>query len=76
MAEFSCPSPDRRSLLLMAAAGVSLSVPRLLWAAAKSDSRSFGGDLTAVRAAIDKQQVQAIKRLQDWIALPSIAAAR
>jgi acetylornithine deacetylase/succinyl-diaminopimelate desuccinylase-like protein len=67
---------NRRGLLLLAAAsGVSLSAPRLLWAAGKTDSQArFGGDLTAVRAVIDKQRPQAIKRLQDWIALPSIAA--
>jgi acetylornithine deacetylase/succinyl-diaminopimelate desuccinylase-like protein len=67
---------NRRGLLLLAAAsGVSLSAPRLLRAAGKTDSQArFGGDLTAVRAVIDKQRPQAIKRLQDWIALPSIAA--
>src|SRR5579872_6719951 len=67
---------SRRGLLLMAAAaGVSLCAPRFLPAAAKSSARAqFGGDLTAVRVAIDRQQSQAIKRLQDWIALPSIAA--
>jgi acetylornithine deacetylase/succinyl-diaminopimelate desuccinylase-like protein len=67
---------SRRGLLLMAAAaGASISAPRLLWAASRSDSHNkFGGDLTSVRDVIDKQQAQAIKRLQDWIALPSIAA--
>jgi acetylornithine deacetylase/succinyl-diaminopimelate desuccinylase-like protein len=67
---------DRRGLLLLAAAaGASLYMPRVLRAAGGSDAHSkFGGDLTSVRSAIDKQQAQAIKRLQDWIALPSIAA--
>jgi hypothetical protein len=40
----------------------------------KSGDAKFGGDLAAVRAAIDKQRPEAIKRLQNWIALPSIAA--
>jgi len=63
---------ERRGLLMMtAAAGLSAAMPRRLWAA---DSISFGGDLSAVKAAIVKQQPEAIKRLQDWIALPSIAA--
>src|SRR6266700_1507689 len=66
---------DRRGLLLMAAAaGVTLATPRLLRAAAGKPAAQFGGDLSAVRAAIDKQRPEAIKRLQDWIALPSIAA--
>jgi acetylornithine deacetylase/succinyl-diaminopimelate desuccinylase-like protein len=66
--------PTRRGLLMMAgAAGVSLAAPRWLNAAGKGDSK-FGGDLSAVRAAIDQQRPEAIKRLQNWIALPSIAA--
>ena len=65
----------RRGLLMMAAAaGVSLATPRLLLAAAGKTKSKFGGDLTAVRAAVEKQRPEAIKRLQDWIALPSIAA--
>src|SRR5271163_2198444 len=64
---------NRRGLLLMAAAaGATLSMPR--WAQPKAGEIEFGGDLTAVRAAIEKQRPQAIKRLQNWIALPSIAA--
>lgn len=75
MSDWSIEQPSRRGLLLMAAAaGVSLAAPRMLRAAAgKSDSK-FGGDLSAVRAAIDTQQAEALKRLQNWIALPSIAA--
>ena len=75
MSDWSIEQPSRRGLLMMAAAaGVSLAAPRMLRAAAgKSDSK-FGGDLTTVRAAIDKQQAEALKRLQNWIALPSIAA--
>jgi acetylornithine deacetylase/succinyl-diaminopimelate desuccinylase-like protein len=73
MSDRSIELPSRRGLLMMAAAaGVSLATPRLLRAAASATQ--FGGDLSAVRAAIDKQQAQALKRLQSWIALPSIAA--
>jgi acetylornithine deacetylase/succinyl-diaminopimelate desuccinylase-like protein len=60
----------RRGLMLMAgAAGVALAAPSRLLAAAPK-----GADLADVRAAIERQRPQAIKRLQDWIALPSIAA--
>jgi acetylornithine deacetylase/succinyl-diaminopimelate desuccinylase-like protein len=74
MSDWTIEQPSRRGLLLMAAAaGVSLAVPRLLAAASKADS-GFGGDLSAVRAAIERQRPEAIRRLQSWIALPSIAA--
>src|SRR5579872_6280772 len=75
MNEFRYPPINRRGLLLMAAAaGASIATPRLLRAATRSSDKEFGGDLSAVRAAIDKQRPEAIKRLQNWIALPSIAA--
>jgi acetylornithine deacetylase/succinyl-diaminopimelate desuccinylase-like protein len=74
MSDWTIEQPQRRGLLMMAAAaGVSLAMPRILRAAPPSDSR-FGGDLSVVRAAIEKQRPEAIKRLQTWIALPSIAA--
>lgn len=67
------PLTTRRGLLLFAAAaGVSLAAPRVLRAAPR-DAR-FGGDLSAVRDAIERQRPQAVGRLQDWIAVPSIAA--
>jgi len=73
MSNGSIELPSRRGLLMMAAAaGVSLATPRILRAAAASPK--LGGDLSTVRAAIEKQQAQALKRLQSWIALPSIAA--
>lgn len=56
---------DRRTLLQGAAAGATL-----LSASALAQS----GDTKAIRAAVDKGHDAAIKRLQDWIALPSIAA--
>jgi len=66
---------NRRGLLLMtAAAGATLVMPRWVSAAGYASDREFGGDLNSVRAAIEKQRPQAIKRLQNWIALPSIAA--
>ena len=66
---------SRRGLLMMAAAaGVSLATPRLLLAAASKADSKFGGDLSSVRAAIERQRPEAIKRLQNWVALPSIAA--
>lgn len=76
MSEWTIEKPDRRGLLLMAvAAGTALATPRLILAAAdKAADAGFGGDLASVRAAIEKQRPEAIKRLQNWIALPSIAA--
>src|SRR5579863_7042977 len=75
MSEWKLEYMNRRGLLLMtAAAGATLALPRWISAAGKDGDREFGGDLTAVRAAIEKQRPQAIKRLQNWIALPSIAA--
>ena len=66
---------NRRGLLMTAAAaGATLAMPRLIRAAGQSDKSMYGGDLTSVRAAIEKQRGEAIKRLQTWIALPSIAA--
>jgi acetylornithine deacetylase/succinyl-diaminopimelate desuccinylase-like protein len=66
---------NRRGLLMMAAAaGASIVVPRFSLAAGMGNDRQFGGDLATVRAAIEKQRPEAIKRLQDWVALPSIAA--
>ncbi|HMA52797.1 MAG TPA: hypothetical protein VKP60_23715, partial [Magnetospirillaceae bacterium] len=63
---------ERRGLLMMtAAAGLTATLPKRLYAAG---GMNFGGDLSSVKAAIDKQQPEAIKRLRDWIALPSIAA--
>ena len=75
MNEFRYPPINRRGLLMMAAAaGASIATPQWLRAAANSSDKQFGGDLSAVRAAIEKQRPEAIKRLQNWIALPSIAA--
>src|SRR3984885_9214178 len=76
MRDWDLQNKNRRGLLMTAAAaGATLIMPRLILAAAdKANKAVHGGDLTAVRAAIEKQRPQAIKRLQSWIALPSIAA--
>src|SRR5580704_8602068 len=73
MSDWTVDQQNRRGLLMVAAAaGASLVMPRFVRGAAGNGE--FGGDLKAVRAAIEKQRPEAIKRLQDWIALPSIAA--
>jgi acetylornithine deacetylase/succinyl-diaminopimelate desuccinylase-like protein len=76
MSDWTVNQQNRRGLLMVAAAaGATLAMPRFVRGAAdKGGKAEFGGDLAAVRAAIEKQRPQAIKRLQDWIALPSIAA--
>jgi acetylornithine deacetylase/succinyl-diaminopimelate desuccinylase-like protein len=61
---------SRRDLLHSAVSGVALAaVPAALFAAAAGDS-----DKAAVLAQVPKMHAANIKRLQDWIALPSIAA--
>src|SRR5450631_4950577 len=75
MSHMKIQQPSRRGLLMMAAAtGVTLAVPRVMRAASPPPNFNFGGDLSAIRATIERQRSEAIKRLQDWIALPSIAA--
>ncbi len=60
-------STDRRAFLQgAAAAAATLAVPR--WAHARPD------DLDAIRAEIEKRHDESVKRLQDWIRQPSIAA--
>jgi len=76
MSTSNLEQPGRRGLMLMAAAaGATLAMPRLMLAASNTGvDAKFGGDLTDIRAAIEKQRPEAIKRLQNWIALPAIAA--
>ena len=57
---------DRRRVMMGAAATAALLVSGGLASAAD--------DTTSVRKAIASQHAMSIKRLQDWIALPSIAA--
>src|ERR1700726_1626045 len=75
MSQWSVDQPSRRGLLMMAAAaGVTLAAPRWVRAAGDQAGSKFGGALAGVRTAIENQRCEAIKRLQNWIALPSIAA--
>jgi acetylornithine deacetylase/succinyl-diaminopimelate desuccinylase-like protein len=61
------PSADRRAFLQgAAAAAASLAMPR--WA------HAHPGDMDAIRAEIEKRHDESVKRLQDWIRQPSIAA--
>jgi acetylornithine deacetylase/succinyl-diaminopimelate desuccinylase-like protein len=61
MAEF-----DRRAVLQSVAAGATLLSP--------ASALAQSGDARPIRAAVEKGHDAAIKRLQEWIALPSIAA--
>jgi acetylornithine deacetylase/succinyl-diaminopimelate desuccinylase-like protein len=56
----------RKRLALLIAAVVSLGAPCVAWAAKP--------DTAAIQREITKRHDEAVKRLQDWIALPSIAA--
>lgn len=59
--------PDRRSLLGGAVAGAAmLSAPGL--------ARAASAPLADIRAAAERQKEESVKRIRDWIALPSIAA--
>jgi len=61
------PSADRRAFLQGAAAtAASLVMPS--WA------HAHPGDMDAIRAEIEKRHDESVKRLQDWIRQPSIAA--
>src|SRR6267143_1242750 len=64
-------SSDRRTFLQAAAAAAgataaTLAMPR--WA------QAHPGDLDAIHAEIEKRHNESVKRLQDWIRQPSIAA--
>jgi len=61
------PPTDRRAFLQgAAAAAAALAVPR--WA------HAHPSDLEAIHAEIEKRHDESVKRLQDWIRQPSIAA--
>src|SRR5882672_9082563 len=60
------PSDRRAFLQGAAAAAATLAMPR--WA------QAHPGDLDAIRAEVEKRQDESVKRLQDWIRQPSIAA--
>ena len=62
------PVTDRRTFLQGAAAGTAaLAWPK--WARGAA-----ADDLAAIRAEIEKRHEESVKRLQDWIRQPSIAA--
>jgi acetylornithine deacetylase/succinyl-diaminopimelate desuccinylase-like protein len=61
------PSADRRAFLQgVVVAAASLAMPR--WAHARPS------DLDAIHAEIEKRHDESVKRLQDWMRQPSIAA--
>jgi acetylornithine deacetylase/succinyl-diaminopimelate desuccinylase-like protein len=62
------PTADRRAFLQGAAAtaAAALALPR--WA------QAHPSDLDAIRAEVEKRHDESVKRLQDWIRQPSIAA--
>jgi acetylornithine deacetylase/succinyl-diaminopimelate desuccinylase-like protein len=68
MADSGDPSLGRREFVQGAVAGVALA------AAAPGAALVTSGDKAAVLAQIPKMHAENIKRLQEWIALPSIAA--
>src|SRR6266566_9473049 len=57
---------NRKTIAAAIAAFATLAVPSHSFAAAT--------DLTDIRREVTKRHDEAVKRLQDWIALPSIAA--
>ncbi|KRB41958.1 M20/M25/M40 family metallo-hydrolase [Phenylobacterium sp. Root700] len=57
---------SRRTLLTTGAAAATLFSPGLAFAAS--------GDMSAIRKAAEQGYGASVKRIQDWIALPSIAA--
>ena len=57
-------SSPRRAAVLLIAAAIGVSGPSL----------AAGPDTAAIQREIAKHHDEAVKRLQDWIALPSIAA--
>ncbi|MBS0505090.1 MAG: M20/M25/M40 family metallo-hydrolase [Proteobacteria bacterium] len=57
---------DRRTILQGAAAGAALL--------GSTSTLAASGDMKAIQAQVEKGHDAAIKRLQEWIALPSIAA--
>src|SRR5262249_50630300 len=66
-ARASLPSPDRRAFLRGAVAtAAALALPR--WLLAQTS------DLDGIRAEVEKRHDEAVKRLQEWIRQPSIAA--
>src|SRR6202451_2048269 len=71
MAQEKYPELNRRSFVQGAVSGVALAAgPAAVFAAAKATD----ADKAAVLAQIPQMHAANLRRLQDWIALPSIAA--
>ncbi len=66
------PASDRRTFLQGAAAGAVAGAAALAWP--KWARGAAADDLAAIRAEIEKRHEESVKRLQDWIRQPSIAA--
>jgi hypothetical protein len=64
---------DRRTFLQGAAATAAASAATVAWPA-WAHSETAAGDLDAIRGEIEKRHHESVKRLQDWIRQPSIAA--
>ncbi|MBX3562209.1 MAG: M20/M25/M40 family metallo-hydrolase [Sphingomonas sp.] len=63
------PSSNRRDILKAAAASAALLAPGATFAQSRRD-----GDRDALRRAIEAGHDEAVARIRDWIALPTIAA--
>src|SRR5712692_9103779 len=66
-ARASFPSTDRRAFLQ----GAVATAAALVW---PRGLRAQASDLDAIRAEVGKRHDEAVKRLQEWIRQPSIAA--
>jgi len=64
---------DRRTFLQGAAATVAAGAATFAWPAWAHNAVA-ASDLDAIRAEIEKRHNESVKRLQDWIRQPSIAA--
>jgi len=69
---FLSPS-DRRAFLQGAAATAAAGAATLAWPTLAC-SAAAAGDMDAIHAEIEKRHDESVKRLQDWIRQPSIAA--
>jgi acetylornithine deacetylase/succinyl-diaminopimelate desuccinylase-like protein len=61
-------------MLFMNQKTIAAVIAALATLAAANHSHAAGNDLSDIRREITKRHSEAVKRLQDWIALPSIAA--
>src|SRR5258706_14172602 len=66
-------SSDRRACLQGAAATAAAGAATLAWPAL-AHSAVAANDMDAIHAEIEKRHDESVKRLQDWIRQPSIAA--